>query len=169
MQGSPSGHSTAAMRMRCAPCRDLVHGLAYLHAHGVFHGDLKPDNLLLGADGRVRISDFGSAFLLPAGAGGAAGRPSSTLVSSFGGTPAFAAPECCAVQGGGWHPAPAECWALGVTLYMFVYGCSERGPQQACATTHSVCCAAAAAAGRHGLEQPAEGAGAQEPLQIKLR
>ena len=45
--------------------RDVVSGLAYLHAHGVVHQDLKPDNVLLGAkDGRARIADFGVARLL---------------------------------------------------------------------------------------------------------
>lgn len=121
---------------RPAP-RDVLQGLDYLHANGVVHGDLKPDNLLIGADGRVKISDFGSSSLLPpgpatAGAGGGGGVAggggggSGGATSVFQGTPAFAAPECCALRGVGWRPVPAECWALGVTLYMFIYGCSER-------------------------------------------
>lgn len=149
-----------------------MQGLDYLHANYVIHGDLKPDNLLIGADGRVKISDFGSSFVLPeaaaaagsaaagggaaasaaagggaaanvavaaggAAAGGAAGgaaaaaaavvtggaAASAATTASFGGTPAFAAPECCALRGSGWRPAPAECWALGAALYMFAYGC----------------------------------------------
>jgi len=43
-----------------------MQGVAYLHnVAGVVHGDLKPDNLLMGADGRVRIADFGSARAAP--------------------------------------------------------------------------------------------------------
>lgn len=37
----------------------LVSGMAHLHAHGVAHLDLKPDNLLMGEDGQIKISDFG--------------------------------------------------------------------------------------------------------------
>jgi serine/threonine protein kinase len=36
----------------------------YLHRNLIMHGDLKPDNLLLSADGRLKISDFGSATVL---------------------------------------------------------------------------------------------------------
>lgn len=41
--------------------RMLLEGVAYCHAHLVLHRDLKPENLLLGADGQVKIGDFGLA------------------------------------------------------------------------------------------------------------
>jgi serine/threonine protein kinase len=47
----------------CA-CRELVSGLDYLHSNLIMHGDLKPDNLLLSAEGQLKISDFGSAVVL---------------------------------------------------------------------------------------------------------
>jgi len=48
--------------------RDILSGLAYLHMHGVVHQDLKPDNILLAADGRAMIADFGVArMLVPVG------------------------------------------------------------------------------------------------------
>lgn len=49
--------------------RELVSALDYLHRNLIMHGDLKPDNLLLSADGRLKISDFGSAILLVSTAG----------------------------------------------------------------------------------------------------
>ncbi len=74
------------------------------------HGDLKPDNMLLASDGRVKISDFGSARMVDHG---------HTTVRTMG-TPAFLAPEMC--EGAPYHGEVADIWALGICLYMFVYG-----------------------------------------------
>ena len=46
--------------------RDVVCGLGYLHVHGIVHQDLKPDNILLAADGTAKIADFGVARLFAA-------------------------------------------------------------------------------------------------------
>lgn len=54
------GHVKCVMKM-------LLTGVAYLHASGVMHRDLKPPNLLIdGSTGQLKIADFGSARFLPA-------------------------------------------------------------------------------------------------------
>ncbi len=77
---------------RCTPSQSLrlgleaARGLAYAHARGYMHRDVKPANLLLGADGRVRIGDFGLARALA--------EASDTLPSgALLGTARYAAPE----------------------------------------------------------------------------
>lgn len=91
------------------PTRRLQ-GLDYLRANEVAHGDLKPDYLLLSSTGTVKVADFGSSQLTRA----------CSLVNKSGGTPAFYAPEMCC--GSPSSAAAADIWALGVGLYMFVYG-----------------------------------------------
>jgi len=85
-------------------------GLDYLHSHKIAHGDLKPDNLLLGANGHIKIADFGSSQLTRV----------CDLVNRSAGTPAFMAPEMC--TGDPYHARLADVWALGACLYMFIYG-----------------------------------------------
>lgn len=40
---------------------EILIGLDYIHKKGIIYRDLKPENLLIGADGHIRIADFGLA------------------------------------------------------------------------------------------------------------
>jgi serine/threonine-protein kinase len=88
----------------------ICDGLAAAHAAGVVHRDLKPDNVLVGDDGRVVIMDFGVARL-------AAQSPNDTAVPV--GTPAYMAPE--QVEGGDVD-FRADVYQLGVMLFELLTG-----------------------------------------------
>ncbi|MDX2092789.1 MAG: serine/threonine-protein kinase [Kofleriaceae bacterium] len=100
-------------------------GLAAAHAAGLVHRDVKPSNLLLGVDGRVRVADFGLAVradsnrvhVSPEGPTETPSIASSglsiTAAGHIAGTPAYMAPE----QRAGDPPeAPADQFALCVAL-----------------------------------------------------
>jgi serine/threonine-protein kinase len=76
------------------------------------HRDIKPENLLLGPDGRVRVTDFGLALALPRGFmfGGATSRS---------GTPQFAAPEQLV---GGQVDVRTDLFSLGLVGYFALLG-----------------------------------------------
>ena len=93
--------------------RQLLAGLGYLHRHNVIHNDIKPDNLLVGENGRLYLSDFGVSRLVSDDNSHL--DPAST--GAFG-TPAFAAPEV--LQGGGGPER--DLWAVGITLFALLYG-----------------------------------------------
>ncbi|MCP3138639.1 serine/threonine-protein kinase [Pyxidicoccus xibeiensis] len=78
-------------------------GLSAAHAAGLVHRDFKPENVLVGTDGRARVMDFGLARAA-AGAPGAAGAAPHwrvTLEGQVQGTPAYMAPEQ-------WRGEPAD-------------------------------------------------------------
>jgi eukaryotic-like serine/threonine-protein kinase len=91
--------------------RQSAAGLAAAHSAGVVHRDVKPGNVLLGADGRVAITDFGVAM-------SAASVP-LTQTGQVIGTPYYLSPE--QAQGGRATPA-SDVYALGVVGYECLAG-----------------------------------------------
>jgi len=119
------GRTLRAARPACvtevvALMREVVRGVAKAHAAGVVHRDLKPDNVMVDADGHVKILDFGIAKLLtqPSDAGDE-GAPLTTMKGTIVGTPAYMAPEQAL---GRAVDHRADLFALGVMLYELLAG-----------------------------------------------
>ncbi|XP_030078471.1 calcium/calmodulin-dependent protein kinase kinase 1 [Microcaecilia unicolor] len=93
--------------------RDIVLGIEYLHYQKIIHRDIKPSNLLLGDDNHIKIADFGVSNQFEG---------SDALLSSTAGTPAFMAPEALSDTGQRFSGKAIDVWAMGVTLYCFVFG-----------------------------------------------
>lgn len=110
------------------------YAVAFAHARGVIHRDIKPDNIMIGQFGEVRLMDWGVAKVVgrtQERAGEAlametiapvevsADRP-ETKFGTFLGTPGFAAPE--QVEGRTDLDERADIYALGVVLYVMLTG-----------------------------------------------
>ena len=104
LRESPGGLAPAEI---AATARALLGTLAFLHARGIVHGDLKPSNLLLRAPGDPVLADFGAAELYGA------------RESTAGGTPLYLAPE----QFRGAPSSPAtDLYAAGAVLFEMTAG-----------------------------------------------
>lgn len=91
--------------------RQVADGLAAAHAAGVVHRDVKPGNVLIAEDGRVKLTDFGVSR--------AVDDVQLTRTGLIAGTPAFLSPE---VARGKEPTAGSDVFALGATLYAAVEG-----------------------------------------------
>ncbi|KAL4100407.1 hypothetical protein PRIC1_008201 [Phytophthora ramorum] len=89
----------------------VILGLAYLHEQKIVHGDIKPQNLLVGEKDVVKIADFGISQSLYG---------SKQKITDVAGTPAFMSPEMC--SGEEYSGQLADVWALGATIFMLKFG-----------------------------------------------
>jgi serine/threonine-protein kinase len=107
----------------------MAEALDYAHARGVIHRDIKPSNILLDAESRPVLADFGIARMAQA-----EGDPNLTAAGMVMGTPAYMAPEQLS---GGQPDARSDIYALGVVLYQLLAGRAPfTGDTMAVVTAH---------------------------------
>lgn len=99
----------------------MINGIAYMHSRGIAHRDVKPENILLSADGDLKLADFGMATLFEYG-----GRRKKAV--TLCGSPPYVAPEvllCGApgtTKGPGYAADCADIWSCGVVLFVLLAG-----------------------------------------------
>jgi serine/threonine protein kinase len=101
--------STLTIQRACAWAADLANALALAHRAGIIHGDVKPGNILVTPENKVKLGDFGIARL-------------TTQLSSCGqlmGTPAYLAPEQIQNE---FQDQRSDQFSFGVVFYQMLTG-----------------------------------------------
>jgi serine/threonine-protein kinase len=104
------GHGAAPVRVAIEYARQILSALRFAHRHGIVHRDIKPHNVLVDGEGRVKVTDFGIAR---------AGASQMTETGSIVGTAQYLSPEQAK---GGEVDQRSDLYSLGVVLYELLTG-----------------------------------------------
>ena len=104
---------------RRAVLNDILDGMDYLHHRGILHNDLKPDNIVVNANGAARIIDFGLSV-----------SEDSVYAGAVGGTCGYSAPEV--LQGDGSAGAASDIYSLGLIINLLFGGRRYRRVARRC-------------------------------------
>lgn len=115
-----SGGSIAQLLKRYGPfsesvvrnyTRQILHGLSYLHSHGIVHRDIKCSNILVDETGALKLADFGASIQVDLNG--------TVAMDNIKGTPFFMAPE---VMFQNRYGRKGDIWAVGCTMIQMLTG-----------------------------------------------
>jgi eukaryotic-like serine/threonine-protein kinase len=104
------GRGAAPINVAIEYARQILSALRFAHRHGIVHRDIKPHNVLVDGEGRVKVTDFGIAR---------AGTSQMTETGSIVGTAQYLSPE--QARGGEVDPR-SDLYSLGIVLYELLTG-----------------------------------------------